>query len=203
MTSETVLGAGGLHSDWAVWGAGMAEPAKDAGLEESVPLPIPRAGDEAEVLALKANIESLERENVLLRQRLALADRQVEVKDSQINDFKAIAENLTRQNQVLLMLAQGVPMERIMKGGAQEIEVQPGRSGRSVGERGGTGKADVALRKKIASRLRELLVEGMTNNQMAQALNEESLPTLSGKGKWDSRKISKYKNDALRHGERP
>jgi hypothetical protein len=194
MTQNTVQGAGSVQSDWAVWGVGKIEPAPSEAAEAIEPLAELRTGDVAEVSVLKASYELLERENELLRQRLAIADRQVEVKDTQINDFRAITDSLTRQNQVLLMLAQGVPMERILSGRGQEIEVMPSRAsqaGRNVGRPGETTKLDDDVREKIIYRMRELVSAGMTQGRVAQALNEEGMPTLSGLGKWDRKKVSK------------
>ncbi|WP_243367278.1 hypothetical protein [Fundidesulfovibrio soli] len=160
-----------------------------------------------ELAELKVRADSLARENELLRQRLALADRQVEVKDMQINDFKAITENLTRQNQVLLMLAQGVPMERILKGG-QDIDVRPqehsrpqtpretprpsppkaSRQAKPGRESNAPAKAD---RSRLASILRGMVKKGMSHRLIAEALNGEGAPTLSGTGMWDRRKVGK------------
>jgi len=158
-----------------------------------------------ELAGLQARTDALVRENELLRQRLALADRQVEVKDMQINDFKAITENLTRQNQVLLMLAQGVPMERILKGG-QDIDVRPRESRRErTGSRraasarpaqsgkGGREKAAPARadRAQLAEVLRGLVHSGASHRLIAESLNRDGAPTLSGTGAWDRRKVGK------------
>ncbi|WP_243313675.1 hypothetical protein [Fundidesulfovibrio agrisoli] len=164
-------------------------------------------GPNLELAELKVRSEALARENELLRQRLALADRQVEVKDMQINDFKAITENLTRQNQVLLMLAQGVPMERILKGG-QDIEVRPRdhagqepsrqtpRSGPSKSSKPGNDRRQAAApvkadRSRLASILRGMVKKGMSHRLIAEALNRDGAPTLSGTGAWDRRKVGK------------
>ena len=160
-----------------------------------------------ELAELKVRSEALARENELLRQRLALADRQVEVKDVQINDFKAITENLTRQNQVLLMLAQGVPMERILKGG-QDIEVRPrdhaGQEPPSQAPRPRTPKASrqgddrrqataplKADRSRLALILKGMVKKGMSQRLIAEAFNRDGTPTLSGTGAWDRRKVGK------------
>lgn len=165
------------------------------------------AGPNLELAELRVRSEALARENELLRQRLALADRQVEVKDMQINDFKAITENLTRQNQVLLMLAQGVPMERILKGG-QDIEVSPREHAReeaprqatsprpSKASRRGDGRRQAAApakadRSRLASILRGMVKKGMSHRLIAEALNRDGTPTLSGTGAWDRRKVGK------------
>lgn len=192
MTRDTVLGAGGLQSEWAVW-TKIQTLSKDIVAQVEEPLHAPIVCKATEVSTLKARHELLERENELLRQRLAIADRQVDVKDAQINDFKAITENLTRQNQVLLMLAQGVPMERILKGGGHEIEIRYQRVSRKAE---GVGRTRMArevdtVREKVVSRLKELVREGLPQSLIAETLNKESLPTFSEIGQWDRQKVGK------------
>lgn len=201
MTRETVLGAGGVQSGWAIWSEGMARPAKEVALETNEPQLTIRASEAPEVSLLRARFELLERENDLLRQRLAIADKQVEVKDSQINDFKAITENLTRQNQVLLMLAQGVSIERILKGGGEEIEVRPSHYESEDGSSpriSHSWESKKKLRETITSRIEQLLNAGVSQQQIADTLNKEGVPTLSGTGSWNRRKVGKMVSVSIR-----
>jgi len=198
MVGESIPGAGSLSQHWAVWSESVKTDAPPPASPPVAPREdSPTAAVESELAVLKAHGEALSRENELLRQRLAIADRQVEVKDAQINDFKAITENLSRQNQVLLMLAQGVPMERILKGGGQDIEVRPHPPLRTGGApRGGAAhaRADAARRELIASRLREHARSQMTQAQMAEALNAQQTPTLTGAGQWNRRRVRRAMN---------
>lgn len=195
MVGHSVPGAGNLSQHWAVWAESVKPdvpaPASPPAAPGEAP---PKAALESELAALKAHGEALSRENELLRQRLAMADRQVEVKDAQIHDFKAITENLSRQNQVLLMLAQGVPMERILKGAGQDIEVRPhpARRAEQADHAGEVpARADAARRGLIASRLREHSRAGMTQARMAETLNAQETPTLTGVGEWNRRRVGR------------
>jgi len=195
MVGNSVPGAGNLSQHWAVWAESVKTDAPAQASPPPAPREDPRQADlESELAALTARGEALTRENELLRQRLAIADRQVEVKDAQINDFKAITENLSRQNQVLLMLAQGVPMERILKGTGQDIEVRP-HPARRPEQAAHAGEAparpDAARRELIASRLREHARARMTQARMAETLNAQKTPTLTGVGEWNRRRVGR------------
>ncbi len=167
----------------------------------------PQNGDDSRLLLLRQ--EYLERENALLRERLALADIQLEVKDGQIRDFKALTESLSHQNQVLMMLSQGVPVERILKGGDTAPQPRHDDTPRDVTPEASsplsppppdgalswpTRGADprVAHRQVLAKTVRALLDQGLSHRDIAQALNARALPPRSGQGTWDRRKVGKF-----------
>lgn len=195
MSTDSKACSGGGFQGWAVWPDEMPkahswkEPA-----QRTRPQGRLEAASAHEIDVLKAKYELLTRENELLRHRLEIADRQVEVKDSQINDFKALSESLSRQNQVLLMLAQGVPIERIINAAPRDMETfvaEPGSHGQDcVQPKPGAQTMDAA-RSSVLSRIAEHAKSGMTYRRIAVLLNEEGVQTFSMKGVWNRGRVDK------------
>ncbi|GFK92241.1 hypothetical protein NNJEOMEG_00063 [Fundidesulfovibrio magnetotacticus] len=193
MKADSTRGGIGTSTVWAEWQSRLPDT-NDTRTETPTNVSNDHADDQEReaYTTLLTKLELITRENDILRQRLSIADKQIEVKDRQINDFKALSEGLSQQNQVLLMLAQGVPMSRILK--QDPCDIEQAHNIHRLDE-----KANDALdprvnplaknRLAIHEAIKTYKASGMTHGQIANKLNEDGIPTLSMSGAWNRKKV--------------